>query len=146
MASIDLRMRSCFGRPRMAVAFTKPWDTSIEKNVRDFYHTLSEKDRRRFAAVQTRQLGYGSVRYIAAVVGCSRRTIERGLVELDALPHDPAAGQVRRPGAGRKKSPTPFAPCTEPEVGVGDTDGRRSRRCDHHVYRSVAGPVVGHHD
>ena len=57
----------------------------------------------RFAAVQARQLGYGSVRYIAEVVGCSRRTIERGRVELDALPHDPAAGQVRRPGAGRKK-------------------------------------------
>jgi hypothetical protein len=39
----------------MAVAFTKPWDASVEKNVRDFYHTLSEKDRRRFAAVQARQ-------------------------------------------------------------------------------------------
>jgi hypothetical protein len=94
----------------MAVAFTKPWDTSVEKNVRDFYHTLSEKDRRRFAAVQARQLGYGSVRYIAEVVGCSRRTIERGLVELDALPHDPAAGQVRRPGAGRKKKSYPIRP------------------------------------
>ncbi len=39
----------------MAVAYTKPWDAAIEKNVRDFYHTLSEKDRRRFAAVQARQ-------------------------------------------------------------------------------------------
>ena len=96
----------------MAVALTKPWDASVEKTVRDFYQTLSEKDRRRFAAVQTRQLGYGSVRYIAEVVGCSRRTIERGLAELDALPHDPAAGQVRRPGAGRKKSPAPLAPCS----------------------------------
>ena len=94
----------------MAMAFTKPWDASIEKNVRDFSHTLSEKDRRRFAAVQARQLGYGGVRYVAEIVGCSRRTIERGLAELDALPHDPAAGQVRRPGAGRKKSPAQLAP------------------------------------
>jgi hypothetical protein len=39
----------------MAVAFTKPWEASVEKNVRDFYHTLSAKDRRRFAAVQARQ-------------------------------------------------------------------------------------------
>jgi hypothetical protein len=39
----------------MAVALTKPWDTSVDKNVRDFSHTLSEKDRRRFAAVQARQ-------------------------------------------------------------------------------------------
>jgi hypothetical protein len=91
----------------MAVAYTKPWDTAIEKTVRDFYHTLSEKDRRRFAAVQARQLGYGGVRYMAEVVGCSRRTMERGFSELDVLPHDPAAGRVRRPGAGRKKKSYP---------------------------------------
>lgn len=94
----------------MAVAFTKPWDASVEKNVRDFYQTLSEKDRWRFAALQARQLGYGSVRYIAAVVGCARRTIERGRVELEAWPHDPAAGQGRRPGAGRKKKSCPTRP------------------------------------
>jgi hypothetical protein len=105
MALIDLRIGSCFGRPKMAVAVTKPWDAAVEKTTRDFYDTLSEKDRRRFAAVQARQLGYGGVRYVAAVLGCSRRTIERGFAELDDLPHDPAAGQVRRPGAGRKKSP-----------------------------------------
>ena len=67
----------------MAVAFMKRWEPSVEKNVRDFSLTLSEKDRRRFAAVQARQLGYGGVRYIAEVVGCSRRTVERGLAELD---------------------------------------------------------------
>ncbi len=35
----------------MAAALTKPWDAAVEKNMRDFYETLSEKDRRRFAAV-----------------------------------------------------------------------------------------------
>ena len=94
----------------MPVAWTNPWDSSVEKNVRDFYETLSEKDRRRFAAVQARQLGHGGVKYIAEVVGCSRRTIERGLAELDKLPHDPAAGHVRRPGAGRKKKFCPTHP------------------------------------
>ena len=88
----------------MVVAYGKPWSAAVEQNVRDFYETLSEKDRRRFVAVQARQLGHGGVRYIAEVVGCSRRTVERGLAELDDLPHDPAAGQVRRPGAGRKKN------------------------------------------
>jgi hypothetical protein len=94
----------------MAVGLTKPWGAAVEKNVRDFYATLSEKDRRRFAAVQARQLGSGGVRAIAEVLGCSRRTIERGLAELDALPHDPAVGQVRRPGAGRKKKSCPARP------------------------------------
>jgi hypothetical protein len=87
----------------VAFIFTKAWDAAVEKNVRDFYNTLSEKERRRFAAVQARQLGHGGVKYMAKVLGCSRRTIERGLAELDELPYDPAAGQTRRPGAGRKK-------------------------------------------
>jgi hypothetical protein len=91
----------------MGFVFTKEWDAAVEKQVRDFSETLSEKDRRRFAAVQARQLGHGGVKYMAAVVGCSRRTIERGLTELAALPHDPAAGQIRRPGAGRKKKSGP---------------------------------------
>jgi len=94
----------------MAVGFTKPWNAAVEKNVRDFYETLSEKDRRRFAAVQARQLGHGGMTYLAKVLGCSRRTIERGLAELDELPHDPAVGQVRRPGAGRKKKSSPTRP------------------------------------
>ncbi len=94
----------------MAVGLTKPWNAAVDKNVRDFYETLSEKDRRRFAAVQARQLGYGGVRAMAEVLGCSRRTIERGLAELDELPHDPAVGQVRRPGAGRKKKSYPARP------------------------------------
>jgi hypothetical protein len=103
VVSTGIKMGNELGRLTMAVALTTRWDAAVAQNVRDFYQTLSEKDRRRFVAVQARQLGYGGVRYIAEVVGCSRRTVERGLAELDALPHDPAAGQVRRPGAGRKK-------------------------------------------
>lgn len=38
------------------------------------------------------------------MLGCSRRTLERAASERDALPDDPAAGRVRRPGAGRKKA------------------------------------------
>ncbi len=91
----------------MAFVFTKAWDAAVEKNAQDFYDTLTEKEQRRFAAVQARQLGYGGVKYMTKVLGCSRRTIARGLTELDELPHDPAAGQVRRPGAGRKKKCCP---------------------------------------
>ncbi|HIC35293.1 MAG TPA: hypothetical protein EYO78_10830 [Gammaproteobacteria bacterium] len=71
--------------------------------MRDFAATLTEKDRRRFAAFEAKQQGYGGIEYVAGIIGCSRRTIERGIEELDHLDQDPAAGQVRRPGAGRKK-------------------------------------------
>ena len=86
-------------------------DAATEQNMRDFFATLSEKDQRRFAALEARQLGYGGVKYVAEVLNCSQRTIERGLAELDDLANDPAGGRVRRPGAGRKKRlrPTPMS-------------------------------------
>lgn len=86
----------------MAMPLTQA-DCVTEQRMRDFAQTLSEKDRRRFAAIEAVQRGYGGIVYIAGVLGCSTKTIERGIKELDQLPEDPAAGRVRRPGAGRKK-------------------------------------------
>ena len=85
-------------------------DAATEKRLREFAQTLSEKDRRRFAAIEAMQRGYGGIRYIAKVIGCSTKTIERGIAELDQLADDPAAGRVRRPGAGRKKRSSPNRP------------------------------------
>lgn len=82
-------------------------DPATEKRMRDFAQTLSEKDRRRFAAIEAVQRGFGGSVYIAGVLGCSTKTIERGIKELDQLQDDPAAGRVRRPGAGRKKRLNP---------------------------------------
>lgn len=95
----------------MAFQFDNRLNPATEQNMQDFFATLSEKDQRRFAALEARQLGYGGVKYTAEVLNCSRRTIERGLAELDELANDPAAGRVRRPGAGRKKRlrPTPMS-------------------------------------
>ena len=87
----------------MAVRVALQFSAETVKHVVAFYETLSEKDQRRFAAVEARRLGRGGIKYIASVLACSRRTIERGIHELDDLPNDPAAGRVRRPGGGRKK-------------------------------------------
>jgi hypothetical protein len=78
-------------------------DAATEDRLRLFASTLSEKDRRRFAAIEALQRGYGGITYIAGVLGCASKTIERGIAELRQLPNDPAAGRVRRSGAGRKK-------------------------------------------
>lgn len=78
-----------------------------EERMRDFAATLNEKDRRRFAALAASERGHGRIAYIARVLGCSTRTIERGIGELDLLKDDPAAGRVRREGAGRKKKLLP---------------------------------------
>ena len=86
----------------MAFAFHKRYEPRVEKQMRAFERSLSEKDRRRFAALEATRLGHGGIEYVADVLGCSTRTIERGIDELDRLPDDPAAGRVRRPGGGRK--------------------------------------------
>jgi len=91
----------------MAVTVANKLDSDNEKRMREFAATLTEKDRRRFAAFEAKQQGYGGIKYVAAIIGCSRRTIERGIEELDNLAQDPAAGRVRQPGAGRKKKIAP---------------------------------------
>src|SRR2546427_12919211 len=96
-------MGSCCGRPAMAVGLTKPWGAAVEKNVRDFYETLSEKDRRRFAAGEGRAVGYGGGGGVGQGLGGSRGTIGGGGAQLDEVPPDPAGGQGRRPRGGRKK-------------------------------------------
>jgi hypothetical protein len=91
----------------MAFAFRKQYEPAAQAQAQAFFQTLSERDQRRFAAVEAERLGWGGIQYIAGVLGCSTRTIGRGIDELDQLPDDPAAGQVRRPGGGRKKEPPP---------------------------------------
>ena len=88
----------------MAFVFRNQLDEVSARRTVDFYNTLSEKDSRRFAALEAKKLGRGGVPYVADLLGCGSRTIERGITELDNLADDPAAGRIRRPGAGRKKS------------------------------------------
>ena len=90
----------------MAFAFQAQYPPEVAERVRAIYATLSEKDQRRYAAVEAARLGHGGIAYVAEVLECSPRTIERGLLELDELSHDPAAGPVRRPGGWSKKPRT----------------------------------------
>jgi len=92
------------GGTTMAFTFQQQYDETIEGRMKGLFDTLSEKDQRRYAAMEAAKLGHGGIAYVAQVVGCSRRTIERGLAELPTLPRDPAQGRIRRAGAGRKKA------------------------------------------
>ena len=87
----------------MAFTFKGQFNPEMEAWMRGYYETLSEKDRRRFAVLQAKLLGYGGITYIAGVLGCSAKTIERAAHELEGLPDDPVAGRIRAVGGGRKK-------------------------------------------
>lgn len=76
---------------------------AIEQAMRKFYQTLTEKDKRRYAAIEAQKLGRGGISYIAQVLGCSRTTIYEGLGEVEQLSE--ASGyeaSIRQPGGGRK--------------------------------------------
>jgi hypothetical protein len=88
----------------MVFYFQKPYGPAIEQQLRQYSQSLSEKDRRRFAAVQAITLGHGGIQYIAQVLGCDPQTVQEGMRELKQLPDDPAGKRVRKPGGGRKKT------------------------------------------
>ncbi len=69
----------------------------IEQAMRSFYDSLSEKDRRRHAAIEVAKLGYGGVEYIASVLGCDPKTIRQGQHNLGHLPDD-LGDRVRQRG------------------------------------------------
>lgn len=68
-----------------------------------FYESLSEKDRRRYAAVEAEKLGHGGMEYLARLFGCDPKSIEHGRQDVAALPTDEAEGRVRKKG-GPKES------------------------------------------
>src|SRR4029453_2152293 len=88
----------------MAFSFQKPYSPEIEQLLRQYYQSLSEKDRRRFAALEASKLGHGGTRYIAKGLECDPQTVRDGMRELKQLPNDPAGSRVRKPGGGRKKT------------------------------------------
>jgi hypothetical protein len=70
----------------------------VERTMRRFFDALSEKDRRRYAAVEVTKLGHGGIAYVSAVLGCDPKTIRQGLEDLKH-DEDPAGDRVRKKGA-----------------------------------------------
>jgi len=82
----------------------QPYRPEIERVMKKYYATLSEKDQRRYAAVEALKLGLGGKTYIARVLGCSEKTVHNGLVELGQLPDEPEyEAAIRKSGGGRKR-------------------------------------------
>jgi hypothetical protein len=56
----------------------------IERMMKRLYDSLSEDDRRRYAAIEAAKLGHGGTEYIAQILECDAKTIRRGKAELEA--------------------------------------------------------------
>jgi hypothetical protein len=55
---------------------------SVQQAMQFTFSALNERQRRLYAATEALKLGHGGIGYIAELLGCHRRTIERGLNEL----------------------------------------------------------------
>ncbi len=73
------------------------YSDGIERDMKTFYDSLSEKDRRRYAAIEAAKLGHGGIDYIATVLGCDPKTIRHGQRELETLPPD-TRERIRKKG------------------------------------------------
>jgi hypothetical protein len=74
------------------------YSREVCEHMKSFYESLSEKDRRRYAAVEAEKLGHGGLEYISSVLGCDEKTIRHGRSDIEQLPADDAAGRIRKKG------------------------------------------------
>jgi hypothetical protein len=80
----------------------RTYDAQIERQMVNFYRSLSEKDRRRYAAVEAAKLGHGGKAYVARLFGCDPDTIASGAQDVAGLPSDTAVGRVRKKGRSQE--------------------------------------------
>jgi len=79
------------------------YTAEIEHSMQMFYNSLSEKDRRRYAAIEAAKLGHGGIEYVATLLGCDPKTIRQGRHDLDQLPDD-LGNRVRKKGADARRA------------------------------------------
>jgi hypothetical protein len=86
----------------MGKAAFQKYSEETEDQMKLFYGSLSEKEKRRYAALEAGKLGHGGQRYICKLLGCSPTTLRVGRAEMLQIASAEDQG-VRRPGGGRKK-------------------------------------------
>ena len=77
------------------------YSIEIETSMKKFFESLSEKDRRRYAAIEALKLGHGAQKYICEILGCDPDTVKKGTEELTEGLDDSL--RLRKHGAGPKK-------------------------------------------
>ena len=67
----------------------------------NFYKSLPEKDRRRYAGIEATKLGHGGIIYICNLLKCDYSAVSRGQKEL-TTPLEKKSKRQREEGGGRK--------------------------------------------
>ncbi len=81
----------------------KRYTQEMEHFMNKYYNSLSESERRRYAAVEAMKLEHGGQKYICEILGCDPDTVLRGIEELKS--DEPLlSNRTRVLGGGRKKN------------------------------------------
>jgi hypothetical protein len=91
----------------------------MTENSRQFFDSLSEKDRRRFAALEAERLGWHGVQAVSEFYKIHPHTIRQGKREL-AEGFDEPSDRIRKPGGGRKPAESHYADIDEAFLDVLD--------------------------
>ena len=82
-----------------------PYLLEIECHMRSLHFSLNERDRHRYAAVESNKLGRSGISHISKLPGCDHETIRQGGAELLDV-ESMGMEHIRRPGGNlyRRKS------------------------------------------
>lgn len=95
----------------------QPYPIEVEQQMQRFYDSLSEKDRRRYAAVEAMKLGWGGLSYISQLLGCDDEAMQLGKRELEQQ-EELNQSRVRHTGGGRKTALATIAGLDEAFLSV----------------------------
>jgi hypothetical protein len=79
----------------------KKYPKTIEEQMKNFYNSLPEKDRRRYAGIEATKLGRGGISYICEIFKCDYSGVSKGQKELTSE-LDKNDKRQRVEGGGRK--------------------------------------------
>jgi len=79
------------------------YEKHIEVKMQRFFVTLSEKDKRRYAAIEAEKLNHGGTDYISRLFDIDPKTIRKGMAELEQV-SDETAGRIRKKGVAKNVS------------------------------------------
>jgi hypothetical protein len=78
---------------------TFPYKENLEVSMKQFYQSLCERDKRRYAAIESEKLPCG-INYIPDILGCDPKSIGRGEAELNGSGLDTT--RIRKMGGERR--------------------------------------------
>jgi transposase len=73
----------------------------IDKCTRKFIDNLNEKQKRQFVGLEAQKIGHGGITKMSILYGMNRKTIKRGIKELNQ-PKKTSTNRIRKKGGGRK--------------------------------------------